>query len=139
MYTSDKVADLIKETAKEKNIMIGNLLKDCELSKNTFSTMKSRGYMPRLETMIKIADSLDCSIDYLLGRTDNPNAHKICNSVNVGEVAENSGAIGVGNIVTNNVSDQDEQTIEMLNTYKKLSPLNKAKLLVYANGLTKEK
>lgn len=27
-------------------------------------------------SLAKIADYLDCSVDYLLGRTDNPNSHK---------------------------------------------------------------
>lgn len=31
---------------------------------------------PNLETLLKIADIYDVSIDYLCGRTDNPNAHK---------------------------------------------------------------
>ena len=53
-----------------KKITIGKMLSDCDLSKNTLSTMQSRGYLPRAETLIKIADYLDCSVDYLLGRTD---------------------------------------------------------------------
>ena len=33
-------------------------------------------YYPRLEALTKIADYLDCSVDYLLGRTDDPQSHR---------------------------------------------------------------
>ena len=46
------------------------MLKDCDLSINTLSSMQSGGYFPRLEAIAKIADYLNVSIDYLLGRED---------------------------------------------------------------------
>ena len=70
MYSSQKVSDKIKATAKSQNIAIGKMLSDCDLSKNTLSSMQSGGYLPRTETLAKIADYLNCSVDYLLGRTD---------------------------------------------------------------------
>lgn len=106
--------------------------------KDFISNIK-KGSAPSIEKVYALADYLDCSVDYLLGRTDNPQAHKSGNNVSVGDVSGNSGAIGVGNTVTNNAAPMDEQTAEMLNTYKKLSPLNKAKLLVYADELNKKK
>lgn len=76
MRNSQEVANAIKTYAKHKNITIGTMLIDCNLSKNTLSSMQSGGYLPRVETLIKIADYLDCSVDYLLGRTDNPEVHR---------------------------------------------------------------
>lgn len=76
MYESSKVSENIKMTAKSKNIAIGKMLLDCEISKNALSTMQSGGYLPRTETLAKIADYLDCSVDYLLGRTDKPEVNK---------------------------------------------------------------
>lgn len=70
MQNSQDVAMNIKKITKCKKITIGKMLSDCDLSKNTLSTMQSRGYLTRAETLIKIADYLDCSVDYLLGRTD---------------------------------------------------------------------
>lgn len=108
------------------------------ISSGAISAWKT-GTIPDREVLVKIADFFDCSIDYLLGRTDNPASHKGGVSVSANNVSGNSGAIGVGNTVTNNAAPLDEQTTEMLNTYKKLSPLNKAKLLVYADELDKSK
>lgn len=71
MYNSQDIAIAIKNLAKVKGLTIRQLLLDCNLSINTLSSMQSGGYYPRLEAIAKIADYLDCSVDYLLGRTDN--------------------------------------------------------------------
>ena len=46
------------------------MLSECDLNINLLSTMQSSGFFPRLEAIAKIADYLDCSVDYLLGRTN---------------------------------------------------------------------
>lgn len=43
---------------------------------NATATKWKNGAIPNGETLCAIADYLDCSVDYLLGRTDNPQAHK---------------------------------------------------------------
>ena len=73
MKSSQELASTIKEIAKTKKVTIRKMLSDCELSINTLSSMKSGGYFPRLEALTKIADYLDCSVDYLLGRTETVN------------------------------------------------------------------
>ena len=75
MYTSHNLAIKIKETAKIKNIVIKQMLIDCELGSNTMSALY-HGKSIAFDSLAKIADYLDCSVDYLLGRTDNPNSHK---------------------------------------------------------------
>ena len=72
MNNSQELANVIKKRAKSLKISIGTLLSNCELSKNTLSSMQSGGYYPRIEALCKIADYLDCSVDYLLGLTDEP-------------------------------------------------------------------
>lgn len=74
MYNSNNVAENIKSLAKDKNITLKTLLNDVGLGFNTMSNMKTS--MPKADNLAKIADYLDCSVDYLLGRTDNPNSHK---------------------------------------------------------------
>ena len=73
---SQELAICIKEVAKFKKISIGKMLSDCDLSINTLSSMQAGGYYPRLEAITKIADYLDVSIDYLLGRTDKPEINR---------------------------------------------------------------
>lgn len=76
MYISSDTANLIKALAKLKGIAIKDMLSDCGLNKNTLSTMTSRGSWIQANTLAKIADYLDCSVDYLLGRTDNPEINR---------------------------------------------------------------
>jgi len=72
MYESTLIAERIKLIAKQKKCSILDMLRECELSKNTLSSMQSGGSTPKSENLARIADYLDCSVDYLLGRTDNP-------------------------------------------------------------------
>lgn len=74
-YKSNEIAQRIKLIAKQRKIKIATMLKECHLSKNALSSMSSGGSTPKSENLAKIADYLDCSVDYLLGRTDNPNVN----------------------------------------------------------------
>ena len=76
MHNSQEVANTIKSLLKSKNITAGKMLADCNMNKNALFTMQSSGYLPRVEALAKIADYLDCSIDYLLGRTDVPEVNQ---------------------------------------------------------------
>lgn len=75
-YCSKVTATRIKERAKEKDILIKDLLDYCELGKNTLSTMVHRGSWIQAVSLAKIADRLDCSVDFLLGRTNNPEINR---------------------------------------------------------------
>lgn len=69
MDNSQKIAQTIKEIAGSKNIKLGQMFNDLELSKNTLHNMQTS--MPSLETLSKIADYLDMSLDDLTGRQKN--------------------------------------------------------------------
>lgn len=71
MYKSTIIAEKIKNLSRIKKIHIGDMLSDCKLSKNAISSML-HGSMPKVDNLAKIADYLECSLDYLLGRTDIP-------------------------------------------------------------------
>lgn len=75
MYDSEKVAVRIKQRAKEMKVTLKEMLPACGLGINAVSTMSS-GMVMASDSLARIADYLDCSVDYLLGRTDNPEAHK---------------------------------------------------------------
>ena len=75
LYNSPKIARNIKAYSKQKQISLKDILIACELGSNTFSHML-HGKAIAFDSLAKIADYLDCSVDYLLGRTDNPNINK---------------------------------------------------------------
>lgn len=75
LYESLNIADMIKARAKEKKVALKDMLVDLELGSNTMSNMR-HDRMIAADSLARIADYLDCSVDYLLGRTDNPEINK---------------------------------------------------------------
>lgn len=75
MYNSQIIAQRIKSTAKSKGVNLKTMLSDCELGINAISQM-AKGNDMLSKNLAKIADYLDCSVDYLLGRTDNPEVNR---------------------------------------------------------------
>lgn len=70
MYISQDTANRIKVMAKQRKVSTTEMLRDCGLNKNTLATMTSRGSWLQANSLAIIADYLDCSVDYLLGRTE---------------------------------------------------------------------
>lgn len=73
-YISSEIAERIKLIAKSKGLTVSTVLKEVNLGRNTMANFKTS--MPRADNLAKIADYLDCSTDYLLGRTNDPDSHK---------------------------------------------------------------
>ena len=76
MYSAEQVAERIKALAKRRGMSLNVLLEKSGSNKNGLFSMANRGSMPKADNLASFADVLDCSIDYLLGRTDNPEMHK---------------------------------------------------------------
>ncbi len=75
MYNSNNIAGRIKTLAKNKNIVIKVMLEELGLGSNTMSAMY-HGKSLASDSLARIADYLGCSVDYLLGRTDNPTINR---------------------------------------------------------------
>lgn len=74
-YDSNDIANRIKNTVKSSNIKLKNMLTACDLGINTVSQLTS-GKDILSKNLARIADYLGVSVDYLLGRTDNPIVNK---------------------------------------------------------------
>lgn len=75
MYESTKVAEIIKIRSKSIGVQLKDMLIELHLNKNTLSNMYN-GSMLKGDSLARIADYLDCSVDYLLGRTDKPEVNR---------------------------------------------------------------
>lgn len=62
----------IKARCKAQKISVKNLLEQTQINRNFIYDLEKGGQIPSAEKLERIADYLDCSVDYLLGRTDNP-------------------------------------------------------------------
>ncbi len=90
LYISNNVAERIKQTSKEKGIPLKKVLENAGLGFNTMSNMKTS--MPKADNLAKIADCLDVSVDYLLGRTDNPEINKSNEKTHIIKIAARNGS-----------------------------------------------
>lgn len=75
LYNLPDIVIMIKKQAKIKGIAIKDMLSNLGLGINTLSHM-NHGRSLASDSLARIADYLDCSVDYLLGRTDNPDVNK---------------------------------------------------------------
>ncbi len=66
----------LKELRKKKHISQVRLAVELDLSQNSISRYETCEREADYKTLISIADYFDVSIDYLLGRTDNPKINK---------------------------------------------------------------
>ena len=115
VYSSKDIANRIKDRSKEQNVVIKQMLLECGLSKNALSSMLSGGSSLKSDNIAKIADYLNCSVDFLLGRTDNPNignTEAYIGGDNHGVQAVRNGTVIIG--------DSAEQ--EIITLLSKLSP-----------------
>ncbi len=63
---------------EEKGISAKKLSEDTGISSGNISDWKSGRCMPSVNSLITIADYLNVSMDYLVGRTDVPTLQKRC-------------------------------------------------------------
>ena len=75
MYITQNIANRIKARLKSQNISTKSMLSDLDMGINSISEF-AKGKQMSCISLARIADYLDCSVDYLLGRTDNPEINK---------------------------------------------------------------
>jgi transcriptional regulator with XRE-family HTH domain len=69
--------DRLKELRKSRNLMQKHIAGLLEISDRQFRSYEAGEVDPPLSKAEKLADFFDCSLDYLTGRTDNPDSHKV--------------------------------------------------------------
>lgn len=73
LYKPLYVAERIKARAKQQGVVLKVMLAELGLGVNTMSNMR-HGKMIAADSLARIAAYLDCSVDYMLGSTDDPTA-----------------------------------------------------------------
>ena len=68
-------ADKIRVLRKEKKMTQAEVAKEVGLSARGYQDLEL-GAKPRYDALLHIADFYDVSVDWLMGRTDNPHAHR---------------------------------------------------------------
>ena len=66
----------LKELRKKKGLSQLRLATDLNTTQNTISRYETGEREPGIEELIKIADYFNVSVDYLIGRTENPKMNR---------------------------------------------------------------
>ena len=122
--------EIINQLCKERKISITKLCEMVTNSSGNLATWK-KGYM-RSDYLQKIADYFGVSVDYLLGRTDEP--QKI--NYGVENHGDNNGAI---NNQVNSANTPDGISKEMLVKFEELNFIDKVKVMSLIAELSEKK
>ncbi|MDE5889296.1 MAG: helix-turn-helix transcriptional regulator [Bacilli bacterium] len=101
--------DRIRELREKRNVTQVRLGTELEVSQETISAYENGKAEPRLDKLIKIANFLNTSTDYLLGRID-----------------DESSLVDLSNNVV------DNQLNELINNYARLNNLQRKDLIWYS-------
>ncbi len=71
MYFAQVTKERIKTLCKHRKVSMEDVLSSCSLGVNAIRQINDAKGMASF-SLAKIADYLDCSVDFLLGRTDDP-------------------------------------------------------------------
>ena len=96
----------LKELRKEKNLTQSELSKILNVATTTYNGYEIERYEPTIETLCKLADFYNVSLDYIIGREQ-----------------------------SNDIGYLDELELNILKMSKLLNPQNKAQALAYISGL----
>lgn len=66
----------LRKIREERKVNQLKIAMDLEISQESISKYETGRAFPSKVVLLKLADYLNCSVDYLLGRTDNPKINK---------------------------------------------------------------
>ena len=134
MYNSQTVTERIKKVVKEKKVSMTQLNEICELSENTISQSAKSTYGMKAKNLYMIADYLGVSVDYLLGRTDEPKTIN-GNSIRTGDITGDNNAN-----INATKKDSNKEITELAELINGLSLIERAKVVLFIDELkTKNK
>lgn len=106
MYNPQITVDRIKELRTIKGVSLAELNEACGLNKNTITVSANSKTGLSAKILLDVSNFLGCSVDYLLGETDNPNGYNDVN--NLDTVIDNTQLKNLQTISHNNNSGLDE-------------------------------
>ena len=68
-------SEKIRQLRKDRHLPQAEVAKEVGLSARGYQDLEL-GAKPRYDALLHIADFYDVSVDWLMGRTDNPHAHR---------------------------------------------------------------
>ena len=124
--------ETLSKLMDENNVKAKNLSEQLGIGKNQFKYWKDNGNIPNGETLILLADYFNCSVDYLLGRTDNPNGSYVNGDNSFQNVVGNHSSVTI-----TEKTGKDKLTDEFMQLFDKLTFTDKVKIINIVNDIIK--
>ena len=124
----------LKLLCAEKGIKLTNLIQELGMSSGNMNKWKN-GVIPKGNTLSKLADYFNVSVDYLIGKTDEQMNTHHSNNINSSFVQSNSsvtlGSVSVGSTFNSNSNDisLSKEEIGILEVYRSLDIRDRAKFM----------
>lgn len=131
-YNAKVTADRIKKLTYKKGMTISQLNSICDISENTIKTAGKSSDGMKAKNLFMIAETLDCSVDYLLGRADEPTAYITTGDINNSKI-DNSMNVNAP------VPVQDSTTQQFIQIFEELPIEDKVKIMASAIELKNKK
>ncbi len=126
MYNAQTTIQRVQSAIKARKVTQKEVLSKCNLSENTLKKMSDTNGMASFN-LAKIADYLDVSVDYLLSRTDDPQAHKTQNTYTIQN--RNTTVSGTqANVIT--AQPVDKETLELAQLIQSLPLVKRAEAVL---------
>lgn len=126
MYNAQITREKIKEICKSQKINIGDMLDTCGLGINAINQINNTKGMASF-SLAKIADYLNCSVDYLLGRVDTQNGTYSISGDNNLQINGNNG--NNSPLTVNGNTPLDEMEKNLLNAFRSIEFSEKLKIV----------
>lgn len=124
MYTAQVTIDRIQTIIRSRGLVQKEVLADCGLNENTLKRMTDNRGMASF-SLAKIADYLNVSVDYLLGRTDEPEVKSMSNVVSIGgnNIGAINNAVSFGKASTEDIG-------EVIEMFKSLTLIQRSEIIL---------
>ena len=75
-FCFDEFSERLKELRVSNNLTLEELARGINSTRATICNFEKQNKRPSLEMLLKLATYFDVSLDYLMGRTEDPLSHK---------------------------------------------------------------
>jgi len=128
--------ETLSKLMKERNVTSKELSETLKFGKNQIKYWKDNGNIPNGEALIALSNYFNVSIDFLLGRTNDPQGiYQNSNSGNI--VNGNNG--NNSPLTINGTVNSNESTDELLELIQDLPLVKRAEAVLYLNDLKNKK
>lgn len=119
-----QLAKNIKRRCKEKSISVTKFLEECQLKKGFIYDLEKKDKTPSVTAVAKLANVLDCSMDYLLGRETSIVINNFNGHVTIGDIGDKSNVnINVANFLEKEATDEPLKTEFLQEVQRKFESL----------------